>query len=233
MEQIAPILLALQGFDATRLSIIISAVLLVVFMLHSGRQAKRYLALHHLEAKKFSQLLQFTDGKLIEILNIATERARTSITKTYQASSAICPECKSPIDAQPLESQVSFYNVRLRDILLYGEVKNMLKIAFRENGFSEMNDTDYRQYVAEKSTAILSIARDSISASHSLYPYLDRGESRFSRDEAFDFTKTLFDKARLIKLEKTQAENQIFAETSLLPTSIVSFWNRITNKDQK
>jgi len=223
LTAINTILVTLASFDPVSLSILLSVVSIVILVLHGSRVTTRTIKVAKLHDRLFSEWLRFVDGKLLEVITIATNKARIIIAETYKVDPELCVHCATPKDHNEPKVQLSLFTNKLRDVLLYNEVKHALKDAYRLNGFYEMEDSKYRQYIADKSSSLLSLTIDSIHDNIHEYSYLTgRQSDMFSKSEVFEIVNSLFNKAKEVKDELIKQEKQIVSETSLLPTAIAS-----------
>jgi len=220
MDAIA-ILTSLSQFNPVSLAILIFGVGLFIIIIQSSRITSRTIKIAKLHEKMFAQWLRYVDNKLLEILTTSTSNAKKVIDSEYIYDVQKCDFCKSSIKHNTPDAQLSMFNNRLRDTLMYGEVKHALKDAYRVNGFYEMSDSEFREYCSDKTTGLISIAVDAIHRTLSEYSYLSgRHSDIMSRDFCFEYVKSIFDKAKSIKNELKYSELKIVAETSIIPTKI-------------
>jgi len=217
------ILVTLASFDPVSLSILLSVVSIVILVLHSSRVTTRTIKINKLHDRLFSEWLRFVDGKLLEVVTTGTDRARAIIDSEYANDLEKCAECRAPKEHNEPKTQLSLFTNKLRDILMYNEVKHALKDAYRLNGFYELSVNDYRQYIADKTGSLMSLTIDSVHNNIHEYSYLTgKHNTIFNKTEVFEIVSSLFNKAKDIKDELIAQEKQIVSETSLLPTVIAS-----------
>jgi hypothetical protein len=212
-----PLLEALGKLGLGHLSIIVFGVLVAVFVFNSQNQLKRFVEISRINERTFAQWLDYVDGLLVQIANVSIDRARVIIDEAYLIDTNICSHCKSPLHIPEPDAQIGYFSVRLRETLLTGVVKNKLKLAYRQNGFLEMSKEDYRQYLVDKSHALLNETRSELNESNLFYPYLiGTDEKRFTQKDTFPFVEKIFDKARQLKEEKAKLEKEVYKKTSIL-----------------
>jgi hypothetical protein len=201
--------------DSQNFTIVLAFGLIAFLFLANQNMPKRYLKLQEINEKTFAQWLDYVDGIMTQIINLSAERSRKIINREYKKDKDVCAQCGSPTTAPEPDAQVANYTNRLREILLVGIVKNKLKLAYRQNGFHEMNAEDYRVYIVDKSHALLNETRVALSGYIKEFPYLiGSDEERMTQKEVFPFVEKIFDKAIALKDTKTKLEKKVMEETS-------------------